>query len=97
MSVEVDALPASGRIGFMVRARGVGIVMATIRGPAGAPLAPPHTINGPGTSFADLVPRGAAGITYAWTEDRARPVAIELAVGANAQLEIDCIVPFLVP
>lgn len=97
MRVDVDALPATGRIGFMVRARGVGIVAATLRGPSGQPLSQPLGINGPGTSFADLVPRGSSGITYAWTEDRGRPVAIELTVGGNAQLEIDCIVPFLVP
>lgn len=97
MRIEADGVPSSGRIGFMVRARGVGIATATLRGSSGQPLAPPLTVDGPGDTFADLVPRGAAGITYAWPDDRARPVAIELAVGANAALEIDCVVPFLVP
>jgi len=97
MRIEADGIPGNGRIGFMVRARGVGIAIATLRGSSGQPLAPPLIVNGPGSTFADLVPRGAAGITYAWTEDRGRPVAIEVAVGANAALEIDCVVPFLVP
>ena len=97
MRIGVEALPNAGRIGFMARARGVGIVTATLRGTTGQPLAPPFVINGPGSSFTDLVPRGSTGATYAWTSDSGRPVSIELAVGANAQLEIDCVVPFLVP
>ncbi|MBS2015589.1 MAG: hypothetical protein JST00_22065 [Deltaproteobacteria bacterium] len=97
MRIGVEALPNTGRIGFMARVRGVGIVTATLRGTTGQPLGPPFVITGPGSSFADLLPRGSSGLTYAWTSDAGRPVAIELAVGANAQLEIDCVVPFLVP
>lgn len=96
MRIDVDALPASGQLGLMVRARGVGYVVAALRGASGLPLGPPRQIAGPGASFADLL-AGDSGVTYAWTQDRDRPVAIELAVGANAQLEIDCVVPFLLP
>lgn len=97
MRIGVEALPNAGRLGFMARVRGVGIVTATLRSTTGQPLGQPFVITGPGSSFSDLLPRGPAGLTYAWASDAGRPVAIELAVGANAQLEIDCVVPFLVP
>jgi len=81
----------------MVRARGVGNVAAVLRGPAGVPVIAPAPLAGPGPSFADIVVRTNAGTTYSWSDERGRPVALELVTDPATELEIDCVVPFLVP
>ena len=98
LRVELDALGPSGRIGFMVRARGTGTVTANVRVSNGTPGASgTSTATGPGASFVDLLPANASGSTYTWTDDRLRPVAVELSMGPGALVEVDCVVPFTVP
>lgn len=98
LRVDVDALGASGKIGLMVRARGVGTVTTLLRGPGGAPVTPPSPFTGPGPTFSDVVWRTNAGQpTHSWSDERTRPVALELVVEPGSEIEIDCVVPFLVP
>jgi len=77
--------------------------------PVIANLADPKNsgFDGPGKVFGDVFPRSALGATpgssgsaagpraHTWSDDRQRPSFVELTVADGAEMELDCVVPFL--
>ncbi len=86
-------LPSSGRLGVMVRMRGSGRVVLTVRGfdTPGEPLGEAQA----DTDFSETIVRSAKGTEYAWSGERLRPSFIELIGTSDGILEVDCVVPFL--
>ncbi|MBX3233301.1 MAG: hypothetical protein KIT84_33435 [Labilithrix sp.] len=88
LSVALPALPGTGRLGFMIRARGTSTLTASFGG-AQAPSNPPSADVTPSAEFTDvallpgLVLNGRAPTNMLLT--------------ATGQVEVDCIVPFYVP
>jgi len=97
--VTLDGLPSRGQLGVLIRARGQALVTVGVRSAGLAGGGPPLTlgnISAMSTTFVDLLPQGAG--TYTWRDQPTRPDALELAIsGVSSQIEIDCVVPFVLP
>jgi hypothetical protein len=90
-------LPAKGRLGIYVRVRGdtaAPIPIVVLRGAAPVALFPLSI--GSTASFIELVVGGASGPE--WSSADAAPTSLELKpFGNKFGIEIDCIVPFVLP
>ena len=84
---------------MMIRARGRGVVTIGVRSgnlPGNGPPTILGMVSTTSTTFVDLLPQGAG--SYMWRDMGTRPEALDLAIsGPGAQIEIDCVVPFLIP
>jgi hypothetical protein len=92
------ALPitsTSGHLGAMVRARGVGGIAIVAELQDGSTRVIGDIPVTPGTAFAEAIARRPESVTYDWSEERLRPLALKLVLGEQAQAEIDCVVPWL--
>jgi len=103
-AIELPAtLGERGSLGAMIRGRGTGAVMVAIAqgppGEAGTGMTPTPFGNlvFQGDQLDDLFASTRDGITYDWTESGKRPTTLQVTTDANSYVEIDCVVPFLVP
>lgn len=95
LRVTLEDMPSTGKLGVYVRARGIGAFGTIIVGATPTPIAP-IPAGGAAGNFRDLFPAGVSTPAHAWSAGQA-PRAVDLAVQDPAELEIDCVVPFLVP
>jgi hypothetical protein len=96
--IPLEDLPTSGRLGVMIRARGAALVSVGVR--VGGQVVVVGDVGTSTTTFDDLFPRegpAARGGGYLWADPRQRPGALEIALPGGGHLEVDCVVPFLVP
>jgi hypothetical protein len=93
LELTLPALPSSGRLGVMVRSRGVG--PATMILEVGDEERPFGLLEG-GSELSEVLPNGSGDdALFSWTATAKKPAAVRIVAGPQSWVEVDCVVPFL--